>query len=228
MTIGAEAGRGAQNKGVTLKGELAELIGALKDEGVKKGKDEAERIVAHAKSEATKVLEQAHREADKLIGEAKGKAAATMKNLDQQMSLALRDLLLKAKDELTELVALKPIRNSTDKALSDPDFIKKLIFEIISKYVNSRTIQGAREELHIVIPEEMKGDFVKEWIAMMRKELDLSATLHADRGLRGFKLFTEQGGGELIVDTNSMMEVMRPFVSERFHRILDEGAVDVG
>lgn len=212
---------------MTLKGELAELIGALKDEGVKKGKDEAERIVGDARSEAASILEKAHREADEILGNAKAKAAATMKNLDQQMSLALRDMLLKAKDELTELVALKPIRNATDKALSDPDFIKKLIFMIISKYVESRVMQGSREELHIVIPEEMKGDFVKEWIAMMHKELDLSAMLHADKGLRGFKLFTEKGGGELIVDTNSMMEVMRPFVSERFHRILDEGAVDM-
>ncbi len=208
-----------------MKGELSELIGALKEEGVKKGKAEADRIVKDGRSEAARIVDEARHEADRIIGDAKRKAEATMANLDQQMSLALRDMLLKARDELTELVALRPLRDATDKALSDPDFIKKLIFEIISRYVESRTAQGIKEELHIVIPEEMKGDFVKEWVAMMRSELDTRATLHAEAGLKGFKLFTERGGGELVVDTDSMLEVMRPFVSERFRRILDEGAV---
>jgi len=210
-----------------LKGELAELVGALREEGVDKGKKEAERIVSDSRSEAAKIVGEARREADRIIEEAKGKASATMTNLDQQMSLALRDTLLKARDELTELVALRPLRKATDKALSDPEFLKKLIFEIISTYVKSRTAKGIKEELHIVIPEEMKGQFVKEWVAMMRSELETHATLHAERGFKGFKLFTEAGGGELVVDTDSMLEVMRPFVSERFRRILDEGAVEL-
>ncbi len=210
-----------------MKGELAELIGALREEGVKKGKDEADRIVGDGRREAAKIVEEARREADRIIGDAKQKADATMKNLDQQMSLALRDTLLKAKDELTELVALEPIRKATASALMDPDFIKKLIFEIVSKYVERRTSQGLGEELHIVIPEELKGKLVKEWVAMMHEQLKTQATLHAEKGFAGFKLFTESGGGQLVVDTDSMLDVMRPFLSERFRRILDEGAVEL-
>lgn len=210
-----------------MKGELAELVGALKEEGVDKGREEADRIISGSRGEAAKIVQEARREADRIIEEAKGKANATMSNLDQQMSLALRDMLLKAREELTELIALRPLREATDKVLSDPEFIKKLIFEIISSYVKSRTAKGVKEELHIVIPEEMKGQFVKEWVAMMRNELETHATLHTEKGFKGFKLFTEAGGGELVVDTDSMLEVMRPFVSERFRRILDEGAVDL-
>lgn len=210
-----------------MKGELAELISALKEEGVEKGRAEAQHIEAGAKKEAAKILEGARHEADQIIGDAKAKANAIMDNLDQQMSLALRDMLLKAKSELEELVALKPLRQAVSDALADPEFIKKLIFNIISHYVEKRTSRAA-EELHIVIPEEMKAQFVKEWIAMMRSELETHATLHAERGIKGFKLFTEGGGGELIVDTDSMLEVMRPFVSERFHRLLDQGTVDLG
>lgn len=208
-----------------MNGELSELIGALKEEGVKKGQDEAGRIIDDGKREAAKILEEARNEADRIIEDAKKRSADTMQNLDQQMALALRDMLLKAKDELTDLVALKPLRKASDKALVDPEFIKKLIFEIIRSYVETRASKGVNEELHIVIPEEMKGDFVKQWVAMMRDELDTQATLHAEKGLHGFKLFTSKGGGELVVDTDSMLEVMRPFVSERFHRILDEGSV---
>ncbi len=209
-----------------MKGELAKLIGALKEEGVEKGRVEAQRIEAQAKKESAKILEKARSEADQIIENAKAKANATMDNLDQQMSLALRDMLLKAKSELEELIALKPLRKAVSEALADPEFIKKLIFNIISQYVERRTAHSI-EELHIVIPEEMKEQFVKEWIAMMRSELETHATLHAEKGLQGFKLFTEGGGGELIVDTDSMLEVIRPFVSERFHRLLDQGTVDL-
>ncbi|MFH1830141.1 MAG: hypothetical protein ABH871_05130 [Pseudomonadota bacterium] len=210
-----------------MKGELAELIGALKEEGVRKGHAEAERIEADAKKEAAKIIKEARNEADRIIENAKAKSKATMDNLDQQMSLALRDMLLTAKSELEELVALRPLRKATDDALADPEFIKKLIFSIISQYIEKRTSQRP-EELHIVIPEDMKDKFIKEWIAMMRSELKTQATLHTEKGLRGFKLFTENAGGELIVDTDSMLEVIRPFVSERFHRLLDEGTVDLG
>ncbi|MBN1282367.1 MAG: hypothetical protein JXA24_01165 [Proteobacteria bacterium] len=206
-----------------MRDELSRLIEAVKNEGVGRGRGEAEKIVSEAKAEAGKVLGQARAQADAIVEEAHRKSAAVMKNLDQQMQLALRDLVLKAKGELEELASLGPLRRRVKEAIEDPDFVKKLIFRIISDFVKDRALRES-DQLHIVVPEDMKEQFMKEWLAMMRSDLNVHAALHAEKGMQGFRIFREGGGGELIVDADSMMEVLRPFVSERFRRILDEQA----
>ena len=206
------------------KGELDRLIGALKEEGVKKGEQEADRIVANAKKEAAEIVEGARTEADAIVGEAHAKSQVTLERLEQQLSLALRDFLLKAKVQLEDLIALKPLRERAAKAFSDPEFIKKLVYEIISSYAKREIAQEARH-LHITVPEKMRGEFIKEWITMMRSELKMSATLHSEEGLLGFKIYAEGEGGQLVVDADSLVEMLRPFVSERFHYILDKGTL---
>jgi len=210
-----------------LKDELARLIEAVKEEGVGKGREARDRMISEAKADAAKIVGDARDEADRIVEDAHNRSAAVMKNLDQQMSLAMRDLILKAKNELEELVALKPLRKEVAGAMSDPEFMKKLIFRIISDFTKQWTSKK-QSQLHIVIPEDMKKKFLKEWLAMMRSDLDVYATLHTEKGLKGFRLFREGGGGELIVDTDSMIDIMRPFVSERFRRILEReaGAAD--
>jgi V/A-type H+-transporting ATPase subunit E len=203
------------------KGELDRLIGALKEEGVRKGEEEADRIVANARKEAAGIVEGARTEADAIVGEAHTKAQTTLERLEQQLSLALRDFLLKAKGQLEDLIALKPLREKAAKAFSDPEFIKKLVYEIISSYAKREIAQEARH-LHITVPEKMRSEFIKEWITMMRSELKVSATLHAEEGLLGFKISAEGEGGQLVVDADSLMDTLKPFVSERFHYILDQ------
>lgn len=206
-----------------MKDELAKLIEAVKDQGVDRGREAAAGIVSGAKSDAAKIVDEARSEAERIVEEAHKKSAEMMHNLDRQMSLAMRDLILKAKNDLEDLVALGPVRRRVKDAVSDPEFIKKLIFRIVSDYAKHRMAQD-QKQLHIVIPEDMKEQFMKEWLGMLHSDLDVHATLHAEKRLNGFKLFREGGGGELIVDADSMVEVMRPFVSDRFRRILDEQA----
>ncbi len=204
-----------------MEGELSGLIKSLREEGVERGRMEADRIAQEARADASRIVNDARTEAERIVEEARTRAADTMKHLEQQMSLALRDLLLKARAELTELVALKPLRRAAEDAFADPEFIKKLISTMLSTYARSQAAHESRL-IHITIPEEMKDAFVKEWMSMMRGELKVQATLHAEKGLKGFRLFTEGSGGELVVDAASMIEVLRPFVSERFREILDE------
>ncbi len=202
--------------------ELAGLIDALKQEGIDRGREESDAIVADAKREATRIVEEARTEAERILETAQAEAAETMRHLDQQLTLALRDFLLKVRGELTTLVALEPLRKKVDEAFADPDFIKKLIDEIITGFAKRESSQQA-QHLNITIPKGMEGAFIKEWIRLMRDKLNVPATLHAEAGLSGFKLSAEGVGGELIVDTNAIIEELKPFVSERFRSILDRG-----
>lgn len=204
--------------------ELANIIGALREDGVKKGKEEAEGIVSAAKKDAAGILDEARTEAEDITKEARQKAQTIHERLETQLDLALRDFLLKAKGELEDMLALEPLRKACDKAMSDPEFIKKLIYEMLTSYAKSEASHGSRH-IYITVPENMKEQFVKEWIVMMRDELNAAVTLHAKGGLLGFELSSDMGGGTHITDSASIVEALRPFISERFQYMLDKKAV---
>lgn len=213
---------GQQEKTTAERGDLDRLIGALRDEGVEKGRREAERIVEEAKRQAAGIVEEARTESEALVAEAHRKAKETNDRLEQQLTLALRDFLLKAKAQLEELIAIKPLREKAKEAFADPQFMKKLIAEIVQAYLK-RADAPQSHQIQITIPKEMREEFVTEWIKLMRDELHLHAGLHTERGLHGFKLSAEGAGGELVVDDESIIELLRPFISERFHYLLNEG-----
>jgi vacuolar-type H+-ATPase subunit H len=208
--------------------DLAQLIEVLHTQGVNKGREEGAGVVAEAQREAARILEETRKHAEEITEQAQSRSRETLAHLHQQMQLALRDLLLKAREELTELVALRPLRKETDRALTDPDFLKKVIAGMIEAYARSATSRESRH-LSITVPEELKGSFVKEWLALARRDLDVPTTLHAEQGLHGFKIVREGGGGQLVVNSASIIDALRPFVSERFHALLDQemrGEVD--
>jgi len=201
--------------------ELEKIIGALKKDGVEKGREEAEGIVASAKKEAAGILDEARTEAERVMKDAMQKAQTTHERLETQLDLALRDFLLKARGELEELVALDPLRGAADKAMSDPDFMKKLIYEMLASYTRSEAAHESRN-VHITIPEKMKSNFVKEWIEMMREKLKVIATVQGEKGLLGFKISSDEEGGTHITDSESIVEALRPFISEKFQYMLDK------
>lgn len=205
---------------ISGEGELGRLINVLRAQGIDKGRQEADGIIADAKKEKARIVSEGRAEAERIIEHAEAKASSTMKNMEKQLDLAIRDFLLGAKGKLEELVALRPLRDAAGKALSDPLFIKNLIHEMVMAFVRARLQEVPR--LHISIPEEMKEQFVREWVAMMRKDLTMSPTLHTEEALKGFKLSVEGEGGELVVDADSVIDVLKPFVSDRFHSILDK------
>jgi len=200
--------------------ELSGLIDALRDEGVDRGRKEADEIIEKAKKEAARIIESARGEGDTIVEEAHAKSKETIDRLEQQLTLAIRDFLLKAKVKLEKLIALKPLREKASDALSDPDFLKKLIYEI----VQASEDKGADERtVRVTVPENVKKEFVGDWIKMMRNELDVSTIISEEAKLVGFKMSVSGKGGELIVDPDSIIEILRPLVSEKFRYILDSG-----
>ncbi|MBT3181525.1 MAG: hypothetical protein HN337_03335 [Deltaproteobacteria bacterium] len=209
---------------IQLGDELANLIGALRQDGVEKGNEEALKIIEDAKKESARMLDEGRSKADQVLKDARDNAKNTLERLETQLDLALRDFILKAKGELQDLIALKPIREFTDKSLSDPEFIKKLILEMLSEDMKAKSASESRGA-SITIPKSMEKEFTEEWIGMMKKELNLLVKVHAEDGILGFKISMEGEGGMQIVDPKAIVESLKPFVSEKFQYILERSAL---
>jgi len=207
-----------------LGDELANLIGALRQDGVEKGNEEASKIVEDAKKESARMIDEARTKSDQVLKDARDKAQNTLDRLETQLDLALRDFVLKAKGELQDLIALKPIRELTDKSLSDPEFMKKLILLMLSEDKETKKT-GEPRGVNITIPKNMEKEFTDEWVGMMKKELNLLVKVDAEDGLLGFKISMDGDGGMQIIDPQSIVESLKPFVSEKFQYILERSAL---
>lgn len=129
---------------------VEELIERLRDEGVRSGRNEAERVVADAQARARWVVEQAQEEASKLIENARAESQSLRSSADDALQVAARDMLLSLRERLTHRFAGEVRRLVADR-LRDRDFLKQLILEIAGR---QKEIIDEGEEVEILLPRK--------------------------------------------------------------------------
>jgi V/A-type H+-transporting ATPase subunit E len=129
---------------------VEELVERLRDEGVRSGRDEAERVVADAQARARWVVEQAQEEADKLIENARAESQSLRSSADDALQVAARDMLLSLRERLTHRFAGE-VRRLVSDQLRDKEFLKQLILEIAGA---QRQIIDEGDEVEILLPRK--------------------------------------------------------------------------
>ena len=90
-----------------MENKLQQLTQKLYDEGLEKGRAEAERLVAEAKTNAAKIVKEAEAQAAKILAEANTKAQDVEKNAMTEISLAGKQALSKIKAEISSMIIAK-------------------------------------------------------------------------------------------------------------------------
>ena len=127
---------------------VEELIDRLREEGVKAGRTEAERIVADAETRAKWLLQQAQDEAGTLIENARGESQALRNSADDALQVAARDMLLSLRERLTHRFAGE-VRRLVAEELRDRAFLKRLILEIAGR---QRELVDDSDEVEVLLP----------------------------------------------------------------------------
>ena len=127
---------------------IEDLIDRLRDEGVEKGRNEAERIVADAEARARWLVKQAQEEADRLVDRARNEAQSLQRSADDALQVAARDMLLSLRERLTHRFAGE-VRRLVGEQLEDTAFVKRLILEIAG---TQRESIGEDAEMEILLP----------------------------------------------------------------------------
>ena len=87
--------------------KLQELTDKLFQEGLEKGRAEAENLVAEAKSNAAKLVAEAEARAAEIVAAAETKAVDIEKNAMTEISLAGKQAVAKIKAEIESLIVAK-------------------------------------------------------------------------------------------------------------------------
>ena len=130
-----------------MENKLQQLTQKLYDEGLEKGRAEAERLVAEAKTNAAKIVKEAEAQAAKILAEANTKAQDVEKNAMTEISLAGKQALSKIKAEISSMIIAKSTAPAVKAATLDPEFVKQMLLTVAKNWSGADSSKNQLKEL---------------------------------------------------------------------------------
>lgn len=195
-----------------MQNKLQEITEKLYNEGLSKGRQEAEELLKKAKADSERMVTDARKEAGKIIADAEREAAELKTKAENDIKMASVQSFASIRQEIENAIIAKAVSGPVTSAVNETEFIKGIITEVVSAFdpASSEPVS-----LELLLPEKQKeslDNFIKEKMAALFKEgLEIKFTKNLNNGFRvGYK-----EGGYFISFTdqdfnNIISEYLRP------------------
>ena len=150
-----------------MQNKLQELTDKPYNEGLSKGREEGEALLAKAKSQAADIVAEAEKKAAEIMTKAEKEAEAYKVKVAGDLKMAASQSVQATRKDIEDLVVFKMTGSATEKALSDEAFVKEVIKAVAEKF-NAETAM----DLNLVLPETLKSSlepFVKNELSTILK-----------------------------------------------------------
>ena len=167
-----------------MQNKLQELTDKLYQEGLAKGKQEADTLLAEAKSKAEEIVAAARAEAAKIVADAQKQAADTKAKAEGDIKIASTQTLSGLKQKISEMVQAKVVNGAAKNALSDQNFVAELIKTVVAAFKPEEGVKA----LDVILPASMKsqleGTLAGKIGAELSKGLEFNFSDAVDGGFR--------------------------------------------
>ena len=164
----------------------------LYDEGLEKGRADADKLVADAKAEAARLVAEAKAEAEAIVKAAEAKAEDLRKNSMAEISLAGKQAVAKLKEQVAEMIIAKSTVEGVKAANLDAEFVKKMLLEVAHNW------NGASSEnvsLSAMLPEAKKAELDAAIEKSAKELLAAGVEVGYSKNVKsGFKVGAKNGG----------------------------------
>lgn len=199
-----------------MSNKLQELTNKLFQEGLEKGRAEADNLVAKAKSEAQKIVADAEALAAKIVAEAEDKAQDIEKNAMTEISLAGKQAVAKIKAEIENLIVAKSTSEGIKSANMDATFIKDMLLAVAKNWSN-----GDKVELTALLPEAKKAELGKGIEAAAKTLLAQGVEVGFSADVKsGFKVGEKQGGYYISFSDESFEALLSTYLRDKVAQLL--------
>ena len=120
--------------------KIQELTDKIFKEGVEKGIEEANRIIAEAKEKEEIVVREADSKAKQIITQAEKQAEELKRNTEAELRLFASQALEALKSEVANLVTDRIVADNVKAATADGLFMQRVILEIAKEWAKNETI----------------------------------------------------------------------------------------
>ncbi|SDB98358.1 hypothetical protein [Williamwhitmania taraxaci] len=204
-----------------MQNKLHELTEKIYNEGVNKGAQEAEHIIAKAKEDARLILNNARKDADLLIAKANKDSEELRKNSESEIRLAGKQTLNALKQQITSLIETSIVNPPMKEAINEVAFIKQIIDTAIAAWNPQK---NNTVDLTILLPKDMESKLQSMFVNSTGEILHAGVELIFDDSFSaGFKI-GPKGAGYLISFTDSDFEnLFKAYIRPRLVELLFGG-----
>lgn len=204
-----------------MQPKLQELTEKIYAEGVDRGNQEAEKIIAKAREDAALIAKQAKTDAEKIIEQAKQKAQDLQSKNQSELKLSGRQALNALKQQITELVVAKSVQADVKKSFEDSAYLKDLILVVVQKW---NPASDGNINLDLMLPSDKENEF-KSFIETKAKSLlSKGLTLQFTGKLKnGFEISPSDGSYKISFTDEDFIRFFSDYVRPNIATLLFEG-----
>lgn len=199
-----------------MQNKLQELTDKLYNEGLSKGREEGETLLAKAKSQAADIVAEAEKKAAEIMTKAEKEAEAYKVKVAGDLKMAASQSVQATRKDIEDLVVFKMTGSATEKALSDEAFVKEVIKAVAEKF-NAETAM----DLNLVLPETLKSSlepFVKnELSAILKGQVNAS---FSKKIAGGFTIGPKDGSYFISLTDETFKELISEYLRPATRKLL--------
>lgn len=139
---------------------MQQLTDKLYNEGLAKGRAEAEALLAEARQKAEALLAEAREKAQAIVDEAEKNAERLKTNSENEVRLAATQLRSALRQQIEGMVRMEVVGPKVAEAWRDNAFIKELAVAAVQSIGQAQETKNG-EGLRVVLPENRGGELVE-------------------------------------------------------------------
>lgn len=201
-----------------MENKLQVLTQKLYDEGLEKGRQEADLLVSDAKAKAQKIIDDAKAEAEAIVKKAQSRAEDSQKNSMTEITLAGKQAIAKIKSELEGAIVSKMITEGIKEATMDATFIKEMLLAVAASWNGA---DSSKIELQALLPEAAKAKLDAAISASAAELLKAGVEVGYSKQVNsGFKVGAKDGGYYISFSAEDFDALMRGYIREKLSALL--------
>ena len=195
-----------------MENKLQQLTQKLYDEGLEKGRAEADKLVADAKAEAQKIVAEARAEAEEIVKKAQAKAEDVEKNTMTEIALAGKQAVSKIKQEIASLAG------GVKEAVVDPAFIKEMLVAVAKNWNGA---DSGKVELQALLPEDERKKLDEAFGKSAQELLAAGIEVGWSKEVKsGFKVGAKEGGYYISFADADIEALLGEYLRDKVYRLL--------
>ncbi len=197
---------------------MQELTGKLYEEGLSKGRSEAERLVKEAEAKAQKIIADAHAKAAAIESDAAKKVEERKGNAMIELSLAGKQAVAALKESISDMIIAKTVTGEVHKIAVDPKFIEQMLLAVASNWNGA---SSGKVTLSALLPAGWEKKFDAEFEGAVKQLLKHGVEVgYSDKVKSGFRIGEKDGGYHISFSDADFDALLGEYLKEKVAAML--------
>lgn len=201
--------------------KLQRLTDQIYQEGLTRGKQEAQGIIQSAHEEKKNILRAAIDEAEEIKELARKEAQELRENAESEVRMAANQALALTRQKIAELIIAKVARECSSGIFKDPDFLKKAVLTVIKAWDPS---EKGEQDIYVRLPEKERKELEDYLACQAQAELKQGLKIVFDEHIRsGFVINAKDDSFRIGFTDEDFEALIKYFLRSRMRDFLFGG-----